>query len=119
MADTLLENIAPVHERLVATQASGRTYPLEYRKIQLRKLYWAIRDNEHLAYKALKEDLGKPYFEAYMAEVGWMYKDILHALKNLDKWAAPEGATDLEMMFRVLMKARIRKEPMGTVLIIG
>lgn len=119
MTDIAVENIPAIHERLVATFNSGRTYPLEYRKNQLRKLYWAIRDNEHQAYKALKEDLGKPQSEAYMSEVGWLYKDILFALDQLDKWAAPEGQPDMEVLYKILMKPRIRKEPIGTVLIVG
>lgn len=117
--ETSIEQISAFHKRVTETQASNKLYPLEYRKVQLRKLYWAIKDNEAEVYDALKKDLGKPHNEAYMSEVGWMYKDILYALNNLDKWAAPESQSDMETIFKFLLSPRIRKEPIGTVLIIG
>ena len=125
MSNPLLQNprstpvadLAAIHDRLNKTYLSGKTRDLEYRKVQLRKLYFAIKDNSQRILAALKADLNKPVNEAMMVEILWLEKDILTCLSLLDKWAADESA-DVDLLFK-LMSPRIRKDPIGTVLIIG
>ncbi|KAA8906002.1 Aldehyde/histidinol dehydrogenase [Sphaerosporella brunnea] len=114
---TPLDTLEGTHARLTQTFLSGKTRDMEFRKVQLRKLYYAILDNRAYIYAALKADLNKPDLEASMAEVSWLEKDIMTTLKNLDKWAADETA-ETDFMYK-FMKPRITKNPMGTVLIIG
>ncbi|CUS10471.1 unnamed protein product [Tuber aestivum] len=115
---TPVETIAPTVSRLQSTFTSLKTHPLAYREEQLRKLYWGIKDNEHQLVQALKADLGKPYFEAMISEIDWIGAEILYVLKNLRKWAA-DDKVDLPFLHRLVLSPRIRKEPMGTVLVIG
>ena len=44
--------------------------------------------------------------------------DIVFVSKNLAKWAKDEAAPDINLMNK-LLSPRIRKEPLGCVLIIG
>jgi len=117
-SSTPVESIAPTVSRLQSTFTSLKTHPLAYREEQLRKLYWGIKDNEQQLLQALKADLGKPYFEAMIAELYWICDEILYVLKNLRKWAA-DDKVDLPLLQRLIWSPRFRKEPMGTVLVIG
>ncbi|KAH8701908.1 putative aldehyde dehydrogenase [Talaromyces proteolyticus] len=96
----------------------SKTRPAEFRKLQLRKLYWAIHDKQDRIHEALARDLGRPTHESYVTETQWMLSDILFTLKNLDKWLKDEPAPDIPFAFKAL-SPKIRKDPMGTVLIVG
>ncbi|RPA98582.1 aldehyde dehydrogenase [Choiromyces venosus 120613-1] len=117
-SSTPVESIAPTVSRLQNTFTSLKTHPFEYREEQLRKLYWGVKDNEQRLVQALKADLGKPYFEAMVTEVDWIGIEILYILKNLRKWAA-DDKMELPFLHRLVLSPCIRKEPMGTVLVIG
>ncbi|OKL64500.1 hypothetical protein UA08_00605 [Talaromyces atroroseus] len=97
---------------------NSKTRPAEFRKLQLRKLYWAIRDNQDRIFEALARDMGRPQYEAYVSEVGWLLGEILFILKNLDKWLKDEPAPDVPLVYKALAP-KIRKDPLGTVLVIG
>lgn len=53
-----------------------------------------------------------------MAEFGWCENDIVFISKNLEKWAKDEAAPDIPFVMKAL-GPKIRKEPIGTVLVIG
>ncbi|KAI4195429.1 MAG: hypothetical protein LQ346_003448 [Caloplaca aetnensis] len=97
---------------------SHKTKPIEFRLMQLRKLYWGIKDNEAAIIQACKEDLGKPTFETYLAEIDWCKNDIVFVTQNLHKWVKDEAAPDIPLVNK-LLSPRIRKDPLGAVLIIG
>lgn len=67
---------------------------------------------------ALKQDLNRPEYEAYVGEIVSTLNDIIFITKNLPKWAKDEKAADIDLTFS-LMKPTIRKDPLGCVLIIG
>ncbi|KAJ5482856.1 Beta-apo-4'-carotenal oxygenase [Penicillium diatomitis] len=96
----------------------NRTRDVEFRLVQLRKLYWAIKDHEEEIVEACAQDLNKPRFEAEVAESGWMLNDIVFTTRNLHKWVKDEKAPDIELSFK-LMSPKIRKDPLGCVLVIG
>lgn len=80
-------------ERLAAQRsyfASGQTRPLDFRLGQLQALQQSIQRYETRILEALKQDLGKPTFEAYAAEVGFVLDDIRFTLKHLPEWMAIE-----------------------------
>ena len=77
-----------------------------------------MKDNEDLIIQACNHDLGKPSFETYLTEVGWCQNDIIFMCNNLEKWAKDESAPDIPLMNKAF-SPRIRKDPLGTVLIIG
>ncbi|EFE37950.1 hypothetical protein TRV_07386 [Trichophyton verrucosum HKI 0517] len=115
---TPVEEIPSRVKSVRATFFEHKTRPIEFRIQQLRKLYWAIKDREHLVTAALKQDLNRPEYEAYVGEIVSTLNDIIFITKNLPKWAKDEKAADIDLTFS-LMRPTIRKDPLGCVLIIG
>jgi beta-apo-4'-carotenal oxygenase len=115
---TAIESILATVNLVQTTYRSQKTKPLSYRLTQLRKLYWAIVDCEADLLEACKLDLGKPTYETYLAEIDWCKNDIVFVTKNLAGWAKDEKAQDIPLM-NSLMNPRIKKEPLGAVLVIG
>ncbi|KAL1610695.1 Hexadecenal dehydrogenase [Paraconiothyrium brasiliense] len=111
---TSLDEIPVVAARIRQSFLSHKTRPLEFRLVQLRKLYWALKDNEDLIVEACKQDLGKPTFETHLAELSWCMNDIVFMQNNLPKWAKDEKAEDINFTNK-LMGPRIRKDPLGAV----
>lgn len=117
-SNTPVEQIRPAYERVLKKFHTHSTRPLEYRLKQLRALYWGLKDNEAALTEALKLDLGKGEYEAYLTEVGWVLNDCLFMEKNLKRFAADESAEDTSLM-NLAVAPKIRKDPLGVVLIIG
>lgn len=105
-------------EKLKTTYRSQKTRPIDYRIQQLRKLYWGLVDNTPALLEACKLDLKKSSFETQITEIEWCKTDIVFVTKNLEKWAKDEPAKDMPLTNK-LMSPIIRKEPLGTVLVIG
>ena len=96
---------------------TGETRALDFRINQLKKLKQAIKDNENLIIEALYEDLHKSEFEAYSAEVGYIYDSIDFIVKNLKKWAKPKHVkTPITLLG---CKSMVYSEPYGVSLIVG
>jgi beta-apo-4'-carotenal oxygenase len=115
---TAISGIASTVNLCKTTFRSQKTKPLSYRLTQLRKLYWAIHDNSDALVEALSSDLGKPTFESFLSEIDWCKNDIVFITKNLKKWMKDESAPDIPLT-NSMMNPRIRKEPLGTALVIG
>ncbi|MDX2216186.1 MAG: aldehyde dehydrogenase [Oculatellaceae cyanobacterium bins.114] len=96
--------------------ATGATKNIEFRMAQLKALRQAIQTYQDAILAALKADLHKSTFEAYVAEVG-VVKDIDYALKHLRAWVKPTSVP--VGLMQAPGRARIQAEPVGTVLIIG
>ncbi|KAF2753276.1 fatty aldehyde dehydrogenase [Pseudovirgaria hyperparasitica] len=97
---------------------SHKTRPIEFRLQQLRKLYWGLKDHREAIVEACKKDIGKSSFETYLTESSWCENDIIFMCNNLEAWAKDEKAPDGKLM-DTAFSPRIRKEPLGTVLVIG
>ncbi|KAJ5662369.1 Beta-apo-4'-carotenal oxygenase [Penicillium maclennaniae] len=95
-----------------------RTRDVEFRLVQLRKFYWAIKDHEEEIAEACALDLNKPRFEVEVAESGWLLNDVVFTTRNLHKWVKDEKAEDMDLAFK-FMNPTIRKDPLGCVLVIG
>jgi len=96
---------------------SGVTRPLEWRLSQLKQFAAMLRDNEPAMIEALRQDLGKPEFEAWIGEIGFLMGDVSYAIKHLPKWLKPRKVkTPLAAQ---PAKARVYSEPLGVVLIIA
>ncbi|GAW21519.1 hypothetical protein ANO14919_110410 [Xylariales sp. No.14919] len=115
---TSLEDIARVAVEARAAYASQKTKNVEWRLVQLRKLYWGITDYTPKFLDALKQDIGKPSTEALLGEISYLLSDLHLSLKKLKTWVKDDTDLDYPLTFAPL-KPRIRKEPLGTVLIIG
>lgn len=96
---------------------SLKTKDLEYRKVQLRKLYWGIKDHGALLEEALMRDLRKSAYESRFTEIDWTANDCMFMLDNLDNFTKDEVAP-VPFVFKP-NKVRIHKEPLGSALIIG
>lgn len=112
--DTVTSRLATLRQ----TYRSNRTKDLQFRLVQLRKLYWAICDNEKLLADALYRDLRKCSYEAILNEVDWCKSSIIDLVENAEAWLADEPVKGLPLMARP-MGHHIRNTPMGMILIIG
>ncbi len=76
--------------RLVAKQRtffySGKTLSVEFRMKALKRLYRAIQEYEDKITEALKADLGKSSYEAYMTETGMALSELSYMLKHLPSY---------------------------------
>lgn len=115
---TSIDDIPAVAARVRKSFLTHKTRSLDFRLQQLRKLYWALKDNADIIVDACKKDLGKPTFETHLSELSWCMNDIVFMQKNLTRWAKDEKPEDIPLMNQ-LMGPRIRKDPLGAVLIIG
>jgi beta-apo-4'-carotenal oxygenase len=115
---TALESIPNTVKLCQTTFRSQKTKPIAYRLTQLRKLYWGICDYSEALVESCKQDLGKPMFETYLSEVDWCKNDIIFVCDNLAKWMKDEAAPDIPLT-NSLLNPRIKKEPLGTILVIG
>ncbi|MGK7917319.1 MAG: aldehyde dehydrogenase [Prochloraceae cyanobacterium] len=95
--------------------ATGKTKSVNFRIEQLYKLESAIRNHEPAILKALKQDLNKPEFEAYIEMT--VISDIKYARKNIKSWIRPKKVKTLIEQFPA--SARICPEPLGRILIIS
>jgi aldehyde dehydrogenase (NAD+) len=96
---------------------SHKTLSLDFRREQLRNLYYAIYDNMDLLKETLKLDLNKSSLEANISELAYLLKEIYYFIENLDRLAEPESVP-IEFFMRPAA-AKIEKHPLGTVLIIS
>ncbi|CAK7262975.1 Hexadecenal dehydrogenase [Sporothrix epigloea] len=117
---TSLEAVAAKCARVAATFRTHRTKDLEWRKLQLRKLYWATVDYTPQLAEALRRDMNKSLFESLLGEIDFVKNDCLFLLSQLDKLAADERmkSPDVPLSYAAA-GLRVRKEPLGAVLIIG
>ncbi len=104
-------------DRTRATFASGRTRPVGWRKDQLRALDRMLVERETEFGEALRLDLGKSATEGYLTEIAFVRAEIADTLKHLDHWLKPERAP--VPVKQQPGRARIHRDPLGTVLIIG
>ncbi|TEA14027.1 Beta-apo-4'-carotenal oxygenase [Colletotrichum sidae] len=115
---TSTDDIYRLTDTLRATFRSNKTKDLKWRTLQLRKLYWAIKDFTPQLCDALRKDLRKCKHESLLSEVEWAANDCLYMIKNLEKFAKDESCEDVPLTYAAL-KPRIRKEPLGMALVIG
>jgi len=96
---------------------TDETKSYDFRIKQLQRLKEAIKAYEDKLIDALYQDLHKSSIEAYTTEIGFVYKSIKIALKNLKKWMKVTKVRTPIFMFG--SKSYKMYEPLGSVLIIG
>jgi len=112
------ESIPAIAKKVRDTFSTHKTKNVEWRLVQLRKLYWAITDLEPELKEALHRDIHKSHFESTLSEIEWVKNDCLYQIKHLKEFAADEKQKHVPLTFS-MMKVRTRKEPMGAVLILS
>ena len=96
---------------------TGGTRPIAWRRKQLERLLALVTERETELCEAVAADFGKPRFEAWATETGFVASDVKHTLAKLARWMRPERApTNLTAMPG---SSRIVREPLGCVLIIA
>lgn len=96
---------------------TDKTKSVPFRKKQLMKLAAAIENNETEIYRALKQDLNKSAYEAYLTEIGIVLTEIKTAVRKLGKWAGPKRKSTPITHFPA--KSYTVREPYGVVLILA
>src|SRR3954470_9461606 len=112
-----LPDAGAVLKRLRESFDSGLTRPLEWRDAQLEALGQMLVECEDELVTTLVEDLGRPPFEAWAADLRVTGRDIEHLRKHLSDWAAPEKRKTPWILRP--SKAEIVREPLGVVLVIS
>ncbi len=112
-----VESIPGLVDHLRASFDSGRTRPLSWRIGQLQALRALIKDNETAICEAVESDMGRPYTESYIAEVGSPLSEINHILKNLSSWVRNQHVPSPLANFP--SRSYIQRDPLGVILIIG
>ncbi|PIQ28248.1 aldehyde dehydrogenase family protein [bacterium (Candidatus Blackallbacteria) CG17_big_fil_post_rev_8_21_14_2_50_48_46] len=116
------ETFTPVQiaEKVQAQRAffhSGQTRSLDFRLQALLRLQSEIRARQKDILHALRKDFGKPSFEGYATEVGFILDEISHFIKHLPQWVEPE--TVPTPLVHQPAQSMIYPEPYGVALIIA
>lgn len=108
-------------EKLVKAQRkyyqTGRTRAWKYRMAALNRLEQAILEWEPEIEKALKQDLNKSSFEAYMTETGMVLAELHYIKSHLWHWMQDRRVRTPLAQFPA--KSYVKSEPYGVVLIIS
>lgn len=115
---TSKEEVNAIQRQLKDTFDSGLTKDLAWRKWQLKQCWWLMEDNQDRIIASMHADL-----HAHPVEVGLLLSTVktslLHHIENVEKWTATKPVPNSGFIMGWLGKARIRKEPLGTSVIIG
>lgn len=115
--DIQKEKISRIIEKQNSFFRSKQTLDLEFRLVQLRKLYKAIAAYEEEIYEALYADFKKSKFESFGTEIALIQDEIKFFLKNLGRMMRPEKVKS--SLASLPAKSYIYREPYGRSLIIG
>jgi aldehyde dehydrogenase (NAD+) len=97
--------------------ATHATKNIKFRIDSLKKLRASILNHEDEIYAALKADLNKSKYEAYMTEIGIVLSELSLFIKKLKKWAKPVRKRTPLVLFPA--KSKIMYEPYGVTLIMS
>ncbi len=81
------EQISNLLEAQRAYYKSGVTIPVKFRIEQLKKLYATVKKYENEVNDALKSDLGKSNYEAFMCESGLVLSEISYMIRHTRRFA--------------------------------
>lgn len=97
--------------------SEGYTKSLDFRIQSLQKLRDLIKSNEQELIDALKKDLNKSEFDAYITEIGILLEEIRFTIKHVKKWAKSRKVKS--SIAQIGAKSMIYPEPYGMTLIIS
>ncbi|WP_300352952.1 aldehyde dehydrogenase [uncultured Alcanivorax sp.] len=95
---------------------TGATRSYDFRVRQLNKLKDAIVKYQEEIQDALKADIGRPPFEAYI-EISTAIEDLKHTLKHLKGWMKPKKVGT--SMWAQPGRSRIESTPQGVTFLLG
>lgn len=88
-----------------------------FRVEQLKKLKSILKQHEDDLLEALNKDFRKPELESYGTEIGFLYSEIDHILRHINKWVKPERVWGSFINFP--SRNYIYRQPYGVALVIG
>lgn len=97
--------------------ATGKTRDVGFRLEALKKLQQILNNYEAEIGEALRQDLGKPFLEAYSSEIAYVKEDLHYVMKRLKKWARPQKVSSPMVTWPA--RSLILPEPYGNALIIA
>ena len=97
--------------------STGRTRSVRWRLSQLAALQQMLEEHAGRFETALREDLGKSGFEAWVSEIGQVLEEITWLRKHAAAWAKPQRVRTPMALWPATSK--IEHEPRGTVLVIS
>ncbi|MGN8645235.1 aldehyde dehydrogenase [Gracilibacillus sp. HCP3S3_G5_1] len=97
--------------------AHNKTRDVQFRIQALQSLKASIKAYEDKIIVALKKDLNKSEAEAFMTEIGFLYSEIDHFIKELPNWAKRKRVKS--PITHKGSKSYIYQQPYGVVLIIA
>lgn len=115
--NTTLEKQQEIFQSQKSFFNTQQTKTYSFRKQQLLKLRGIIKSNEQAITSALSKDFGKPPFESYVTEIGFLYDEINYTLKHLKSWMKSKRVGTGLVHFP--SRSKIIYEPKGVTLIIG
>lgn len=96
---------------------SGRTRGLSWRRAQLRGIQRLCEERESELTSALAQDLGRPSFDAWMADIASTRAEAIYARRHLKKWMR-RRRTGLPIS-QLPGRGWVQYDPLGVVLVIG
>lgn len=109
--------LAEKNQHLRDTFRTGKTRSLTWRRGQLLALQRMLKEQYSEFESAMRSDLHKSAFESYATEIGFLEREIEHALSHLDKWTRPMRVGT--PIFLQPGASRVIFEPLGVALIMG
>jgi aldehyde dehydrogenase (NAD+) len=109
--------LAETIERLRTTYWTGKTRSYDWRRGQLLALQRMLDENYADFEAAMRMDLHKSVFESYATEIGFLQREISHALDHLAEWMQPQPAET--PVFLQPGTSQVIFEPLGVALIMG
>ncbi|KZP16899.1 NAD-aldehyde dehydrogenase [Athelia psychrophila] len=116
-ATTPISDISRIRDECRAGFASGKTRDVQFRKAQLLALAYLLKENIPKFEAAIYADTRRPAFEVNVIETAGPIAQAMLAYNSVEKWAKTEKAPWNRKFWA--MKPKVRKEPKGTVLVIG
>ncbi|MGH9274926.1 MAG: aldehyde dehydrogenase family protein [Acidimicrobiales bacterium] len=108
---------AVVNKTLRATFESGRTRSLAWRQEQLAGLRRMVEEGDAELVEALRQDLGRPAMEAFVADIGHVKGELRHIAKHVERWMRP---SKVRVPVTVApAKGWVQPEPLGVALVIA
>jgi aldehyde dehydrogenase (NAD+) len=96
---------------------TGATLDYDFRRKVLEDLKAGIKDREDRFRDALKQDLGKPAYEAYVTETGFLLHELTKTMGQLKKWMRPKRKPT--PFYLLPGSSRMVHSPLGVTLIIS
>ncbi|CCH62724.1 hypothetical protein TBLA_0I00650 [Henningerozyma blattae CBS 6284] len=105
-------------QQQLALENKSLKYEIRDRQNLLKRLYFAIKDNEELIILAMEKDFNRSRQETISLEFVKLLNDILHIIESLPKWMSNKKVNDWSPV-GMFGNIQIQNIALGTVLIIA